>query len=81
MYSYIDPDEWECKSESKPCTACHGDLSKCNGMCNGSASWGMVRRPPEEVARIKAAKLREYESDILAKAKEITLRRKFNGVA
>lgn len=75
MHQFYDPDEWEVVTESHPCTACGGDLSKCNGMCNGSAYVGQRRRAPEDVARIKAEKQRADEDAILAEADAIRRRR------
>lgn len=75
MHIYHDPDEWKAVTESKPCSACGGDLRKCNGACNGSASYTMVRRAPEEVAAIKAEKRRQHEDEILAEAELIRTRR------
>lgn len=75
--SYIlhDPDEWEAVSTYTPCLSCNGDLTRCDGRCTGSASYGMRRRPPEVVAEIKAKKLREHEDAVLAEADRIRARR------
>ncbi len=70
-----DPDEFEPKAVSRPCTVCNGDMTKCNGGCNGSASFTLVRRDPAEVKRIKAEKERMREDDILAQAEIIKSRR------
>ena len=76
--SYIlhDPDEWEGYSSSTPCGHCQDDRSRCNGMCTGSASWGLRRRAPEEVAKIKEAKRRKHEADVLAEADAIRAARR-----
>lgn len=66
-----DPDEYRTVVKSTPCTSCGGDLSKCDGGCNGSMSVGQERRSPEEVAAIKAQRRREYEDKILAEAELI----------
>lgn len=71
MYLHHDPDEWEVVSESHPCTACHGDHSRCNGACNGMASWGLVRRSPEKIAEIKAEKRKQHEGAVIAEAERI----------
>lgn len=71
MHHSYDPDEYETVSESRPCTACNGDITKCNGMCNGMSSIGQRRRAPEEVIRIKAERGRKEEDEILAKAEAI----------
>lgn len=71
----FDPDEWEATSESRPCTRCHGDLSKCDGGCNGMSSYGLVRRDPIEVAKIKAERRRKEEDEILARAAMIRAER------
>lgn len=63
-----DPDEYEPVAKSTPCTICGGDMTKCNGGCNGSTSFSLVRRSPEAVAAIKAEKRRIEEDEILAKA-------------
>jgi hypothetical protein len=70
-----DPDEFEAVTESRPCTSCGGDPSKCNGGCNGMASFGLKRRSPEEVARIKAERRKQEENEILAQADAIRARR------
>jgi hypothetical protein len=76
MWTRHDPDEWEMVSHSVPCTHCGGNLSKCRGgMCNGSSGMGMQRRKPEEVARIRAERLRKEEDEILARAEAILARR------
>lgn len=71
MRIYYDPDEYETVIESRPCTTCNGDSSKCNGGCNGSTSLGRRRRAPEEVAKIKAEKQRAHEEAVLAEAAAI----------
>lgn len=71
MHQFYDEDEWEPVFENRPCTACGGDLRKCNGMCNGMSSYGHRRRDPKEVARIKADRLRKEEDEILARAERI----------
>lgn len=71
MHILYDPDEYETVSENRPCTVCNGDLTKCNGMCNGMSGIGQRRRAPEEVARIKAERRRKEEDEILAKAEAI----------
>lgn len=75
MHILHDPDEYEMVSHSRVCTACNGDLRKCNGMCNGSSGYSLVRRKPEEVARIKAEKRKAHEDAILAEADAIRARR------
>ena len=75
MHIIIDPDEWETVTESTPCRRCNGDLSRCNGMCTGSASWSLRRRPADEVAKIKEAKRRAHEEAVLAEAAAIMARR------
>ena len=71
MHMYWDEDEWEPVSEYRPCSACGGDMKKCNGMCNGMAPFGHRRRAPEEVARIKAERRRREEDEILVRAEAI----------
>jgi hypothetical protein len=75
MHILTDPDEYEMVYYSKVCTACSGDLRKCNGMCNGSAGYSMVRRPDEEIRIIKARRRTESEDAILAEADAIRARR------
>ena len=72
---YYDPDEWVVKTESRPCTACEGGKRRCNGACNGMASFSHVRRPAAEVAKIKADRQRQHEDDVLAEAELIHRRR------
>jgi hypothetical protein len=71
MHIHFDPDEYEAVSTSRPCTSCNGYLSKCNGMCNGMSSYGMVRRSPEAIARIKSEKRRAHELSVLREAASI----------
>lgn len=66
MHIYHDDDEWEVVTYHRPCTTCNDDLRKFNGVCNGSSGYGMVRRSPAEVAKIKARKQKEREDAILA---------------
>ena len=75
MHAYLDPDEWKAVSEHRVCTACNGDMRKCNGACNGMSSFGMVRRDPAEVAKIKADRAAERERDILLQAAAILAQR------
>jgi hypothetical protein len=75
MRIFLDPDEWETVTDSRPCTNCGGDLGQCNGACNGSFGVGQRRRAPEEVARIKAERRRAHEDKILAEADAIRARR------
>jgi hypothetical protein len=75
MHILHDPDEWETVTTSRPCTACDGGRRRCNGMCNGAFSFSNRRRPPEEVAKIKAEKQRQHEDAILAEAEAIRRRR------
>lgn len=75
MYIRHDPDEFEAVIESRPCSACNGDLRKCNGACNGMASYSLQRRPQAEIDKIKAERQREHDDNILAEAALIRLRR------
>lgn len=75
MHMLYDPDEWETVVDSRLCTACGGDLRKCDGRCNGMTSYGQRRRTPEEVAKIKEAKQHEHERNVLAEADAIRARR------
>lgn len=76
MHHYYDPDEWEVIYQGTPCTFCGGNMRKCNGACNGSASWQMKRRPQDEVEKIRSAKRREYEEMVLQEAEQIKTSRK-----
>jgi hypothetical protein len=71
MRTFHDDDEWEPTYERRPCTTCNGDMRKCNGGCNGMSSYGMKRRDPVEVAKIKADRQRREEDAILARADAI----------
>lgn len=75
MMMVHDPDEYEIVSHSRVCTACQGDLRKCNGACNGMAGYSMVRRSDEEIGFLKAKRQTESETDILAQADAIRARR------
>lgn len=68
-------DLYEQKVESKPGTTCGGNLSECNGMCNGMVSVTLVQRSAEEVASIRSKRCREYEDRIIREAMEIVERR------
>jgi hypothetical protein len=71
MTIHYDPDEWESISEYRECS-CGGPTSgRCNGGCNGYASYGLRRRTPQEIARIKAYKRQAREDEILAEAETI----------
>lgn len=71
----FDEDEYETISHHRLCQSCNGDLRKCNGSCNGMSGYSMVRRKPEEIAKIKANKFEAYEDKILAEADAIRARR------
>lgn len=75
MRILYDPDEWETITESRTCTSCGGDRSKCDGGCNGMFSLGQRRRDPAEVAKIKAERQRKHEEAVLAEADAIRARR------
>lgn len=66
---YYDPDEWETVSESYPCSC--GGIQNCDGMCDGVTLLSQRRRTPEQIAAIKAEKLRQYEETILREADAI----------
>lgn len=71
-----DADEYETVITSTPCTSCGGNLGKCRGIgCNGSSGIGSRKRAPDEVAKIKSARMREHEDAILAEADAIRRRR------
>jgi hypothetical protein len=71
MSYHHDADEFETVFESRPCTSCQGDPSKCNGRCNGMGAISTRRRPANEVIAIKAERLRKEEDEILLKAEAI----------
>lgn len=75
MWIDWDDDQYETVTTSRPCTACQGDRSKCNGHCNGFFSLGTRQRDPAEVAKIKAERQRKHEDAILAEAEQIKARR------
>jgi len=75
MRMVFDPDEFETVFEYRECTRCRGDLSKCDGGCNGMGSFTQVRRDPAEVAKIKADRRRKEEDEILKQADVIRVRR------
>ena len=76
MHMFHDPDEWIAVVDSKPCTACDGDMRRCHGACNGSVSYSMVRRDAAEVLKIKIDRARAEEDAILRKADAIRAARK-----
>ena len=78
MHMLWDEDEWELVVEHRTCTACNGDLRKCNGMCNGGSSFSHRRRDPVEVQRIKAERERKREDAVLLEAEFIIARRRRN---
>lgn len=71
MYTIIDEDEFETIYDSRRCSSCDGNLRKCNGACNGSVSFGTRQRSKEDIAKIKADRIRKEEDEILAKAEAI----------
>lgn len=75
MHLSISEDEYETISESRPCTACGGDLRKCNGACNGRLTIGMRRRSPEDAARLRAERQEREDDETLARAAAIQARR------
>jgi len=75
MFIHHDEDEWETVIESRPCTACGGEMRKCNGRCNGMGSISTRRRPPQEVIAIKAERRRKEEDEILRQAEGIKIAR------
>lgn len=75
MHIPYDPDRYKAVTESKPCTVCGGDLKKCNGACNGSASYTLVERDPQDYARVRAERIKREEDEILLRAAEIRARR------
>jgi hypothetical protein len=67
---FHDPDEWETIFESKSYGFVPGTT-----IPFGSGGISQRRRSPEEVAAIKANKLRLQEDEILRRAEEIKARR------
>lgn len=80
MHFTIFEDEFEPVYESRPCTACGGDLRKCSGACNGMVSFGLRRRAPEDVAKLRAERQQHREDEILAEADAIRARRRAQGL-
>lgn len=76
MNFYYDPDEWETVSESHICSYHRVNPGLVFSGCCCSASWGQKRRNPEEVAEIKAKKLKAHEDAVLLEAEFIKIRRK-----
>ena len=76
MHIFHDEDEYETVIHHRVCTACNGDLRKCNGACNGSSGFSLVRRSSAEVKRIKAERDRKREDAILVEADAIRSRRR-----
>jgi hypothetical protein len=75
MHMLYDEDEYEVVHHYRACTACNGDLRRCNGRCNGSAGYSLRRREPSEIAEIKAKRQREHEDALLVEADAIRARR------
>jgi hypothetical protein len=76
MHTIIDEDEYETVFDSRPCTTCKGNLSKCTGVgCNGHFSIGSRRRDPAEIARLRAERQAKREDAVLAEADAIRARR------
>ena len=73
----FDEDTYEPVYESRPCTACNGDMKRCNGMCNGMFSAGYRTRSPEEITARRTARIKREEDEILAQADRITAARAF----
>ena len=75
MYVHYDPDEFKAVGSQHTCSFHKANPGKPYAGCTCSASWGSVRRPPEEVAAIKAERRQKEEEEILAKADAIRARR------
>lgn len=72
---YRDPDEWEPDISHSTCPWHKANPGKPFAGCTCSASYGMKRRDPAEVAAIKAKRRREHEDAVLAEADQIRARR------
>jgi hypothetical protein len=73
---YHDPDEWTTVSETHTCPYHEANPEdRAWPGCTCSASYGMVRRPQEEIDEIKRKKREEHEENILAEAAIIQARR------
>lgn len=75
MKIMYDEDEYETVISSRACTTCGGDRKKCDGSCNGHFGMSQVRRPPDEVKKIKAERERKRQDAVLAEADLIRARR------
>lgn len=72
--AYLFEEMFEAITHSRACTACNGDLRKCNGHCNGMLSFGTALRAPVERERLRAERMKREENEILAKADAIRAR-------
>jgi hypothetical protein len=77
MMVTLDPDEFESVSETHTCPYHQNNPNdRAWPGCTCSVSWGLKRRPLEEVAEIKRLKRIAAEDEILAKAEMIKARRR-----
>lgn len=76
MLIRYDPDETETVYESHTCFFHQKHPGEPFAGCTCSSSISSRQRAPEDVARIKAERLRKEEDDILARAEIIKARRR-----
>ncbi len=75
MLIYHDDDEWEPDVSHHTCGYHERHPGNPWAGCTCSSSYGMKRRDPAEVAKIKAERCRTKEDEILAEAERIKRRR------
>lgn len=75
MLIRYDPDEYEPVYESHTCFFHEKHPGEPFAGCTCSSSISSRRRSPEEIAKIKADRLRKEEDDILARAENIKAKR------
>jgi hypothetical protein len=66
-----DIDEWEGVSEHRTCPFHKEHPGQPYAGCTCMSGFGLRRRDPAEVARIKAERRRKHEEDVLAEAAQI----------
>lgn len=75
MLIHHDPDEFKSVGTSKTCPFHKQFPGKTYAGCTCSSSFGLERRPPDEIRALKAKRRREEENEILAQAEIIRARR------
>lgn len=79
MINRYDPDQYETYTEHTTCPFHQANPGTPHPGCTCSVHMGSRRRPPEEIARLRAERQRAREDAILAEAEAIRTRRAGEG--